>query len=254
MLKNFDEYAYYYNAFYGEKDYKAEAQIISSLIDRYWDSNSKPKKILNLGCGTGKHDVELSKLGYQIKGIDISENMISTARSTSQSDLIIYEVGDVRDFRDNIKYDVCTSLFHVMSYQNSNDDLRASILTASQELRTKGLFIFDCWYGPGVLTERPEVRIKRIDDERSILIRHAIPVMHPAKNIVDVNYEILIIDKETKVVSAINEVHSMRYLFTPEIELMLQEFGFELLDCLDCNSLEKVTYDSWTAFFIAKKQ
>lgn len=253
-MKNFDEYAYYYNMFYGDKDYATEASTVSMLIERYWEGDSKPKTILNLGCGTGKHDVELSILGYRVKGIDISENMISEARSNSHKKGLLFDIGDIRTYRDENKYDVCTSLFHVMSYQNGNNDLLSAFETANLELNDNGLLIFDCWYGPGVLSEKPEVRIKKIEDEHNTLIRQAIPVMYPESNTVDVNYDIMIINKENNTVYDIKETHRMRYLFTPEIELMLKESGFKLLDCIDCNSLEQVTFNSWTAYFIARKQ
>lgn len=253
-MKAFDKYAYYYNMFYGDKDYAAEARTVSKLIEKYRNGNSKPKTILNLGCGTGKHDVEFGKLGYQIKGIDISENMISEARNNSRIEKLIFDVGDIRTYRDNNKYDVCTSLFHVMSYQNSNNDLLAAFDTANVELNDGGLLIFDCWYGPGVLSEKPEVRIKKIEDEHNILIRQAIPVMYPERDLVDVNYDIMIINKDDHTLSNIEETHRMRYLFTPEIELMLNKSGFELLDCIDCDNLRQVTFNSWTAYFIARKQ
>ncbi len=76
----FNEYARYYNLFYGDKDYKHEAEIIDRLIKKYNYENAKNAlKILNLGCGTGKHDHELNCLGYKIKGIDLSEEMVNIA-------------------------------------------------------------------------------------------------------------------------------------------------------------------------------
>ena len=56
---------------------------------------------------------------------------------------------------------------------------------------------------------------------------------------------------ETK---TINEVHSMRYFFRPELELLLNEAGFELVNNLDCNTLEKTDFNSWTSYFIARAQ
>lgn len=44
----------------------------------------------------------------------------------------------------------------------------------------------------------------------------------------------------------------MRYFFRPELEFYLKESGFELLDNLDCMTLDKTSYNSWTSFFVAK--
>ena len=72
-MEVFQDYAYYYNAFYQDKDYKAEAKQIDLLLQKY---GQNIKKIINYGCGTGRHDIELSKLGYHCTGIDLSPLMI----------------------------------------------------------------------------------------------------------------------------------------------------------------------------------
>ena len=75
-METFHDYAYYYNLFYGDKDYAAEAETIISILEKYGKKNAD-KRILNIGCGTGRHDVELNKFGYKIHGIDLSNDMIN---------------------------------------------------------------------------------------------------------------------------------------------------------------------------------
>lgn len=76
--------------------------------------------------------------------------------------------------------------------------------------------------------------------------------MHDKKNVVDVCYEVLVIEKETGCTRTINEVHHMRYFFRPEIEHYLQDVGFKLIDNLDCRTLSETGYDSWTSYFVAR--
>ena len=61
------------------------------------------------------------------------------------------------------------------------------------------------------------------------------------------------IDNLTNIVKKMNETHKMRYWFSPEIKYFLEQAGFELLACLDCKTLSAVSFDSWTAYFIARK-
>lgn len=61
-MEIFQDYAYYYNSFYKDKDYNEEARQIDSLLKKY---GANICKIINYGCGTGRHDIELSKMGYQ---------------------------------------------------------------------------------------------------------------------------------------------------------------------------------------------
>lgn len=252
-MQTFQDYAYYYNAFYKDKDYKSEAETVDKLLKRY---GSRINRVINFGCGTGKHDMELVKLGYQCKGIDMSPLMIEIARQNSDSDgsRTAFEVADVRNYETDQKYDAVISLFHVMSYQNTNEDIVQAFRSARASLNdnANGCFLFDVWYGPGVLSDRPCVRVKEIEDNENQLIRIARPVMHDKENVVDVNYEVLIMNKKTGQVQTINEVHKMRYYFRPELELLLRDAGFQLLDNIDCRTLGETDYDSWTSYFIAK--
>lgn len=253
-MRTFADYAYYYDLFYGDKDYQSEAQFVKQLIETYLKKNLK--KVLSMGCGTGRHDIELAKMGYGVTGIDISSSMIEIAKKNAlkEFDLSVqFEVSDIRTYISKQKFDVAVSLFHVMSYQNKNEDLLAAFSTANRSLKRGGGMIFDVWYGPGVLNDKPTIRIKRVEDDRNLLIRYADPVMHANTDVVDVNYDILIINKTTGVTEQIKEVHHMRYYFEPELEYMLKQTGFELVACVEGKSMRRPDYQSWTAYFCAIK-
>jgi hypothetical protein len=89
--------------------------------------------------------------------------------------------------------------------------------TAAKHLKQNGVFIFDFWYGPGVLTDPPSVRQKRLENKDIEVLRIAEPTMYPNENVVDVNYCVQIKQKGSGKVSELNETHKMRYLFIPEI-------------------------------------
>jgi len=46
----------------------------------------KSKNILDIGCGTGRHAMELAKRGYRVTGIDLSENQLERARQKARED------------------------------------------------------------------------------------------------------------------------------------------------------------------------
>lgn len=250
-MKVFQNYALYYNAFYQDKDYAAEAEQVDALLKKY---GGTVKKIINYGCGTGRHDIELSKRGYYCTGVDISPLMIDTAIDNAKRENleIKFSVEDIRYYEPSEKYDAVVSMFHVISYQNSNDDIMSAFRTARKALNQGGLFLFDVWYGPGVLSDKPTIRVKEVQSGNYRLIRIARPVMHDKTDTVDVRYEVLIVNKETNEAKTIHEVHNMRYFFRPELEFYLRESGFELLDNLDCMTLGKTNYNSWTSYFVAR--
>lgn len=252
-MEVFQDYAYYYNAFYRDKDYAAESRQVDTLLKRY---GRDIRKIINYGCGTGRHDIELLKLGYECTGIDMSPLMIEIAKKNCENvgggvngD---FSVADIRTYESKVQYDAVISLFHVMSYQNSNDDIVAAFRSARKALKDGGVFLFDCWYGPGVLSDPPVVRVKEVEDDTYKLVRIARPVTHDRADVVDVCYEVLVTEKETGLTKTISETHHMRYFFRPELDFYLKEAGFELIDNLDCGTLLETGYGSWTSYFVAK--
>ena len=217
MNKVFDAYAAYYDLLYQDKNYHKEAKYILRLLEDNGISNGN---ILELGSGTGKHAEEFAKMGFCVHGIDLSPEMVQEANHRNNNNLegqLFFEVGDVRNFEAGKKFDAVISLFHVISYQIKNEDIQEMFKTAAKHLKPNGVFIFDFWYGPGVLTEPPAVRQKRLENKDIEVLRIAEPVMYPNENVVDVNYCIHIKQKESGKVSELNETHKMRYLFIPEI-------------------------------------
>lgn len=247
----FGDYSKYYNLLYKDKEYSREVEYVSKLIKRY---NPDLKTILDLGCGTGRHDKLLVKCGYSICGIDISEKMLEEANKLAEKDKLSFFKGDIRNLRLDQQFDVVISLFHVISYQTTNEDLKNTFETASKHLKNGGLFIFDCWYGPAVLSEKPSVRVKKLEDENTRLLRIAEPVMYPNENLVDVNYEILVEDKQRGNCEVLNETHTMRYLFKPEIESFMENAGFRLENYEEWLSGNEPGFDTWGVTFVGLKK
>src|SRR5260221_7730773 len=219
----FNSYAAYYDLLYRDKDYKGESVFVHEQIQKEFPG---AKTILDLGCGTGRHANELAKLGYEVTGVDMSQQMIDIAIKNKQEGLNLnFYQGDIRSISLNRQFDAVVSLFHVLSYQVTNDDLGAVFVTAKSHLNQKGIFLFDAWYGPGVLSDPPVVRIKRIEDDQIQVLRIAEPVMHFEKNTAYVNYEIRVKTKKSGVIDTFNELHSMRYIFDPEVELIGKNTG-----------------------------
>lgn len=247
----FNKYARHYDLLYRDKDYRSETNYVHAIIQRY---RPGARTVLNLGCGSGRHDRYLAELGYQVTGVDISDEMLSAARiAAREMDRLEYHLGDLRSFRAGKKFDAVISLFHVISYQISNKDLVDAFKTAHFHLEPDGAFIFDCWYGPGVLTDRPAVRVKNLEDDRLKVTRIAKPDMKANQNVVDVNYQIFIRDKENNTTEEFSETHQMRYLFEPEVQELLSQAGFTLASAEEWLSAAPLDFSSWNAVFVGNK-
>mgnify|MGYP002152325662 CR=1 FL=1 len=251
-------YSRYYDLFYGDKPYGAEAAFVDGLLREHAPG---ARTLLELGCGAGRHARELAGLGYTVHGIDLSETMLADAgRVAAEVDAcdgparITFEYADARSYRAGRTFDAAISLFHVVSYQTSNDDLLAAFGTAAAHLECGGVFVFDCWYGPAVFTQRPEHRVRTLADGRVSVTRTATPTMRVDDDVCEVRYEILVTDLATGEVSTIEETHPMRYLFTPEVRLALDVAGMDLVHACEFGTGAVLGFDTWNGCYVARKR
>jgi SAM-dependent methyltransferase len=254
MNEIFGDYSLYYDLLYKDKDYRGEVDYIKELLQQFSPAG---RSILDLGCGTGAHDVLLCRQGYSVDGVDMSEAMLlkaaeKIAASPELASSLRFHHGDIRTVRLGTTVDIVLSLFHVMSYQTRNDDFMAAVSTAKQHLNPHGVFLFDCWYGPAVLTDRPTVRVKRLEDDAIKITRIAEPRLYPEKNVVDVNYTVFITRKDTDAIKELHETHTMRYLFSPEVEMMMAQAGFTILRSEGWMTKQPAGFDTWGATFVCQ--
>jgi SAM-dependent methyltransferase len=247
----FGNYSKYYDILYKEKDYLAEVEFIDSLIKQY--APGKVKTIVDMGCGTGGHALLLAEKGYSVTGIDRSEDMLSIAKAKKTKIPVDFFKADIRDFNLNKKFDAIVSMFAVMSYQTTNEDFEKALLSASRHLKPGGLFIFDVWFGPAVLTQKPCDRIKIIKNNDEKIIRLTRSKLDFMKHIVDVTFTVMRIrDKTTH--ELIEETHTMRFFFPMELELFFKKVGFQVLTMIPFMEIEGVlSEDNWDMTVVARR-
>ena len=155
------EYSQIYDLLYKSKDYEREVEYLNKLIKKNY--KKKIENILDIGCGTGKHASLLVDKGYQLHGVDMSPQMISIAKKNlKQKKNLSFSLSTISNLNLKKKFDVIISVFHVMSYQTKNNELIKAFEIVKKHLNGGGIFIFDFWYGPAILTDLPVNSIKRL--------------------------------------------------------------------------------------------
>jgi SAM-dependent methyltransferase len=255
MKDVFLKYSEYYNLLYSDKNYQEEVNYIHSIIQKEFPN---AQTILDLGCGTGVHANLLAEKGYHVTGVDFSDKMISIANNSLKDkykynkEKLQFEVGDIRSVQLNKKFDVVISLFHVFSYLNSNKDVEEGMQTIKSHLNPYGISLFDFWYGPGVLTSLPSTRVKRLENNEIKLLRIAEPKHFPNENIVEVNFELFIHDKNSSLDYSLNESHSMRYFFKPELENFISNIGINNYNFYKWMEFNQPDLYTWNAMILFK--
>lgn len=249
----FHVHAEFYDAFYSDKDYAAECDFIELVLSER--GISRDAALLDLGCGTGGHAWLLAERGYAVTGVDRSQAMVQQARAKlGERQLPVdFLVGDVRSLDLGRTYDAVISMFAVVSYQLNDDDLVSMFSVARRHLQTGGLFVFDAWFGPAVLTEQPEPRTRQVTTpEGDIITREATPRLDILTHTVEVTYEVSR-ERDGKLVERSRESHEVRFLFAREIEHLLGHAGLELVALGTFMDLGRVpTTSDWSISVVAR--
>ena len=248
--ENFNAYSRYYDLLYKDKNYTSEANYVVQLIRA---NHKTATQILELGCGTGNHAAILCKEKYSVTGLERSAEMVELAK---QKKIENFEpiVADITNFSINNKFDVAVSLFHVISYLTSNNQLVECFNTVNKHLNEKGIFIFDVWYTPAVYMQKPETRVKRISDNAIQGTRIAESTIHFNENVVDVNYEIHIQNKANGITEVHQEKHPMRHFSIPEIALLADLTNFTVIKTEEFGTQEKPSENTWGVCFVLQKK
>ncbi len=249
-------YSELYDALYYEKDYKKECLFIKKIITKY--SKIKVSKILSLGCGTCGHDILLAKKGYSITGLDFSADMLRIAKdkikNAQLSDKIKLYKKDIRNFSLPHIYDFAMAMFNVVGYLTLNEDFEGMLKGLRTSLRSGGLFIFDCWYAPAVISCGPKRKVKKIVNSGREIARHTYPKLILEKNVVEITFDVREI-KEKKASFRTKERHIIRYWSIPEIEYFLNKNGFDLVKTSGfLNIKSKPSLKEWNMFVVARKK
>lgn len=129
----------YYHILYKDRDY-AEAQSFMDNLTNYLNLPENGK-ILDLACGKGRHSVYLNKLGYDVTGVDLSEQSINYAKQFENDSLRFDEHDMTKPYPET--FDAVFNLFTSFGYFDNDDCNLRTIEAIKAELNTFGFGVID---------------------------------------------------------------------------------------------------------------
>lgn len=251
----FRNYAELYDSLYLDRSYISEVNYLHKIIKEDCNPNIS---LLDLGCGTGIHSLELSKFGFKVTGLDISPEMLSVANnklteiSQFQELSCEFVIGDILKMKMNKKYDVVISMFHVMNFFLTNENFVSVLKSIYDALKEDGIFIFDTWNGNSVSRDSFTPRSKEFDFQGKKYLRTTQYVHDSISRIVDVNFEFYNINENKIKVSEFDENHKVRYFLKDEILKFISN-RFRIESVVSSKSFNEAQMSDWSIIYVLKK-
>jgi SAM-dependent methyltransferase len=243
------DYAGAYDALYGEKNYDGECDMIERLFAEF-GKNGKPASLADFGCGTGNHLIPLAGRGYQVAGVDLSPGMLEQARAKAAKAGVAartsFALGNVQDVDvPGAPLDAAIMMFAVLGYQRTDAEVIAALLNVRRQLPVGAPFVFDVWFGPAVIADKPGARAREVEGPSGKLVRRTHSTLDEERNLCTVHFELERFEGGISV-QTVREDHVMRYFFQKDLERFAAQSGFAPVALRDFNDYRQAaTAQSW---------
>lgn len=132
--------AFRYDELTENVDYKLRSDYISGFFDKY--GVTKNGSVLDLACGTGTMSLLMKNKGYNVIGIDLSDEMLSIAENKSDGQISFIKA-EMQDFKLSEPVDACMCNLDAVNHLNSIEDVGKAFSCVYNSLKENGIFIFD---------------------------------------------------------------------------------------------------------------
>ena len=200
------------------------------MFERFYEG--RVKRILDLGCGTGSHDIILDKKGFKVVGIDSSDMMIERAKEKAQNLGLKIEfiVQDMRELQLSKGFDCAICMFGGFGYLLSDEDLKRLFKGLRKVLKPDGLFLFEFWNVDGLKPTPYRSWDKREKDDIRVY-RFSKSNYNANDSILDIRFAFLVLEQD-KLIEEFEELHRIRIYSLKEIKSILKDEGFDVLHML----------------------
>ncbi|MBF0446475.1 MAG: class I SAM-dependent methyltransferase [Magnetococcales bacterium] len=254
-LPTSDLFYQYYDALFSNKEYALEVAAINRLAKQW--SSAKVGPVLEIGCGTGGHSLEIAKLGLSLTAIDLDLQMLKQTRKKLQ-DHKIYNVtlhhGPVENLEES-GFSLAIAMFNVINYLPDSEGLQNFFRAISNRMLSGGVIIFDCWNGVAALRSPPGEKksVIRLGEEE--ISFHLLSTTDLFRQRTILTYAIEVRDTTEKLVAA-GEQSFMQTLWTPmQIMDAMTMAGLEISNCSPLHDLnKKADHNDWKIQFVGRKR
>ena len=139
-MEAYGGFAQVYDEFMDNVDYHQWCGYAVKLLKKYGVSDGQ---LVEIGCGTGTGTMLFAKEGYQMIGIDISQEMLEIAESKKEEENILYVLQDATELELPYTVPAMVSIGDSMNYITDYGDFTMVLKRVNEFLDQDGIFVFD---------------------------------------------------------------------------------------------------------------
>ena len=225
----------WYDDFYYKDD--GTVAMVENVLKR-----NKCKSVLDVGCGTGRHVIELSKKGYSCFGVDVSSAMIKKARENAPE--IGFECMNMKNIKLHRKFDAIFSVDSAFCYMKSNDDCLQALASMRKLLNSDGILILqmmNVW--TDVVKDNIKGKWRDVTKKNGKTFKiEGFNTLDPVEMLIrQKNVYMKKVDRKYKILAKDADPVNLRF-HTPEtIDLLFRFSGFKILGIYGNNKLSPVS-------------
>lgn len=243
----YERFAYLYDELMKDVPYEKWVKLLQRLQNEYQFSGHK---ILDLACGTGELSVLLAKNGYDVTGVDLSEDMLTVAQNKAEKNgcHVHFFQQDMSRLELIDEYDIIGIFCDSLNYLSTEDEIKATFSRVYRYLKKGGLFLFDV-HSVYKMNEIFKNQTFTYDDDHIYYIWDCFEGDAPYS--VDHELTFFVEDSMGKF-DRIDENHYQRTYPEETYQTWLKEAGFELVEMIG-DFEEKIHAQTERVFFALRK-
>lgn len=234
LVPPYTKFAYVYDEMMRNVDYARWADYIDRLFAFY---NFRPKRVLDIACGTGSATILLAEKGYMMSGIDIALEMLLRAREKAKKRGLHINLWqqDMRQLTVARPFDAVICLYDSINYMTTEGEMKDVFVRVSSALIPQGMFIFDVTTEYNILRHFHRQTFAENHDSFSYIWKNV--YLH-GENICRTVLTFFLKDDDHY--QRYEELHIQKIYSVDQIKELLEQTGYKLL-----SSFDAFTFNKW---------
>lgn len=245
-MEAYSDFAYVYDKFMEETPYD---EWCDGIVDKLSEYGITGGLVCELGAGTGEMTVRLKNKGFDMIGIDNSEEMLMVAREKEADSSILYLCQDMREFELYGTVAAVVSVCDCVNYLLEDEELLQTFKLVNNYLDPSGIFIFDFNTRHKYRDVIGETTIAESDEDASFIWNN----FYDEDS--DINeYDLtFFVREEDDRYRRFDEVHLQRGYTLETVKALIEKSGLIFLEAIDADTKGEPDEDSERIVIVAKE-